>query len=375
MASTTGTKELAGVPFGDLKRQYRSLRAEIDTAIQRVLERGWFILGEEGLCFEEEFAAYCGARYGVGVASGTEALQIALLACGVSAGDEVITVSNTAIPTAAAIMAIGAKPVFVDINPENYNLDPQAAEKAVTKRTQALLPVHLYGQPADLDPLIRLARKRGLKVIEDCAHAHGAEYHGKKVGSLGDAAAFSFYPTKNLGALGDAGMVITNDRRVAEKAKLLRNYGQRQRNLSSMKGFNSRLDEIQAAVLRAKLKHLDEWNEKRRGIAKFYDEQIRNPHILKPRGSTDSPSVYHLYVVRTARREAFRNHLAKRGIETSIHYPVPLHLQPAFREGRPKVRLPATERSAREVLSLPLYPELTEEEVRFVAASIAQFQE
>ncbi|RME35204.1 MAG: DegT/DnrJ/EryC1/StrS family aminotransferase, partial [Thermoflexia bacterium] len=301
------------IPVFDLTRQYAGLKEEIDAAIGRVLARGRFILGEEVATFEEEFAAACGVACAVGVASGTDALHLALRACGIGPGDEVITVSHTAVATVAAIELAGARPVLVDVDPRRYTMDPARVEERITPRTRAILPVHLYGCPADLAPLLEMARRYGLLLIEDCAQAHGARYRGRPVGSWGEIAAFSFYPTKNLGAFGDGGAVVTNDPTLAERVRLLREYGWARRYISHLRGTNSRLDELQAAVLRVKLRYLESWNARRREIAALYrellSEGVARWGLVLPEEPPDARHVYHLYVVRTPHRDALREHL------------------------------------------------------------------
>jgi len=361
------------VPFCELRRQYPAIKEEIDQAVARVLNRGWFILGEEVLAFEEEFAAYCGAAYGVGVGSGTEALHLALLACGVEPGDEVITVPNTAVATVAAIELAGATPVFVDIDPASYNMDISQVEGKITPRSKVLLPVHLYGQAADLGPLLSLAEGQGLMVVEDAAQAHGTTYKGRRL-PQGDEGCFSFYPTKNLGAYGDGGMVVTDDARIAERVRLLRQYGWKKRYISSIRGLNSRLDELQAAILRVKLKHLDEWNEARRRWAVLYNELLTGSEVVRPQQSSYGEHVYYLYVIRSQHRDELQRFLDQRGISTLIHYPVPIHLMEAYSGlGYGPGSFPQAEEHCRQVLSLPLYPEITEQEVEMVAQSIKEF--
>lgn len=356
--------------------QYSSHKEEIDRAIQRVLEKGRYVLGSEVSSFEKEFASYIGAAHGVGVGSGTDALHLALRACGVSAGDEVITVSHTAVATVAAIEMCGAEPVFADIEPDYYTIDPSKLETLITPRTKAIIPVHIYGQAADMAQIMGTARKRGLKVVEDCAQAHGSEYRGRRTGSFGDASCFSFYPTKNLGALGDGGMVVTSDPAIAEKVRLLREYGWAERFVSQIRGWNSRLDEVQAAVLRVKLGYLDRDNLARARIAGLYDVQLRDSCLVLPRGRPESSHVHHLYVVRSSARDQLRDFLEARGVGALIHYPLPVHLQPAY-QGRLRGRdaLKETEKASREVLSLPIYPELDEADVRKATTSIMQFEE
>lgn len=362
------------IPVFDLQRQYAMLKPELDAAITGVLARGRFILGEEVAAFEQEFAAYCGVTQAVGVGSGTEALHLALAAAGIGPGDEVITVAHTAVATVAAIELTGAQPVLVDIDPVRYTLDPAQLTAALTPRTRAIIPVHLYGCPADLEPILTLARRHGLLVVEDCAQAHGACYQGRRVSGWGDMAAFSFYPTKNLGAYGDGGAVVTNDPQLAERVRLLRQYGWQERYVSHLKGLNSRLDELQAAILRVKLRHLDEWNTARRAMAARYTERLAGSGLGLPVAPPDTEPVYHLYVVRHPHRDALQAHLQARGIGTLVHYPVPVHLQPAYADlGYGPGCLPATEAAAREVLSLPLYPELGWGELDTVCDAVDDF--
>lgn len=360
------------IEFNDLKPQHRDLRSEIDAAVGQVLEDGWFVLGKQGEAFEREFADYCGVAHCVGVGSGTEAIHLALLACGVQPGDDVLTSSLTAVPTASAITFAGARPIFADIDPRTFNLDPARVEAAITPRTRAIMPVHLYGQAADMDPILEIGRRRGIPVIEDACQAHGAEYRGRRAGSLATMAAFSFYPTKNLGACGDGGAVTTDDPELADKLRLLRNYGQRKRYYHETKGFNSRLDEVQAAILRAKLRHLNQWNGARRAKAAIYDSLLRE--VMVPLAAPYGGHVYHLYVIRTRRRDELQRHLADQGIGTLIHYPVPVHLQEAYADlGLGEGSLPNTETCAREILSLPLYPELADKDITEVAEAINRF--
>lgn len=353
------------------KAQYLSYKDEIDTAISRVLEKGWYIIGEEVKFFEKEFAAYIGVDHGIGVGSGTEALHLALKACGIGPADEVITVSHTAVATVAAVELAGAKPVFADIDPVTCTMDPESLRLVITPRTKAVIPVHLYGHPAEMDEIAQIVREHSLRLIEDCAQAHGATYKNKRVGSFGDMACFSFYPTKNLGALGDGGMVVTNDNKLAEKARLLREYGWAERFVSHMPGWNTRLDEIQAAILRVKLKHLDEGNSKRIQLAEIYDRNLSTPNLTLPKRSENSTHVYHLYVIRSPKRDELLKHLKEKGISTLIHYPVPVHQQPAYvgLGGR----LPQTERVAKEILSLPMYPELTKDQIYSVIDAVLEF--
>jgi len=378
------------VPFVDLRAQYRSLASEVQRAISAVLERGDFILGKEVSLFEEEFAACCGVKHAVGVDSGTSALELALRAYGVGPGDEVITAANTFIATALAISYTGAKPVLVDVDPQTYTIDLSLLESAITDRTRAIIPVHLYGHPADMDPILEIAEQHRLVVIEDACQAHGAKYKGKRVGSLGHAAAFSFYPAKNLGAYGDGGMVVTNDERVAESLQLLRNYGQREKYHHLLRGYNHRLDTLQAAVLRVKLKHLDEWNAARRRHAHLYGELLAHSPAVLPAEADYAESVYHLYVIRVEacrersrracpersrrNRDGLRACLHDKGIATGIHYPIPIHLQPAYRDlGYEKGSFPVTEECAGQALSLPMYAELTPDLIEYVAETIRDF--
>lgn len=362
------------IPQASPLASYLAHREEIDAAIGRVLCRGHYILGEEVSTLEREFAAYIGVRFGIGVGSGTEALHLALRACGIGPGDEVVTVSYTAVGTVAAIELCGAVPLFADIDPATFTLDPSQIESAITPRTKAIIPVHLYGHPADMEALLSVAKQHGVRIIEDCAQSHGAEFGGKKAGAWGDIAAFSFYPTKNMGAVGDGGMVVTNHEDLAERAGLLREYGWRQRYISEVPGWNTRLDELQAAVLRVKLRHLEQDNARRRELAAMYSGLLSGTCLQLPQPSSAAMHVYHQYVVRTPRREALREYLYSVGIGTLIHYPRPVHLQPAYvsrLEGT--IRLPETERASLEVLSLPIFPELGTREVQAVAESIMKW--
>jgi len=350
------------IPPVDLAGQYSALAAEIDAAVHRVLASGWYILGEETRTFEAEFAAYVGALHGIGVASGTDALALALQAVGVEPGDEVITVSHTAVATVVAVEQAGARPVFVDIDPVTFTLDPASLESVISPRARAIMPVHLYGHPANMDAILAFAHRHGLAVVEDCAQAHGALYRGRPVGSIGDAGAFSFYPTKNLGAVGDGGMVVTNRADVAERMVLLRQYGWAKRYVSQVRGHNSRLDELQAAILRVKLPYLEAWNARRRHLAARYTARLKDTDLVLPQAASDGRHSYHLYVVRAQRRDALLTRLCEEGIGAQVHYPVPVHLQPAYTGlGFGPGSLPHTERAAAEVVSLPLYPEMSED--------------
>jgi dTDP-4-amino-4,6-dideoxygalactose transaminase len=354
--------------------QYFAHREEIDAAISRVLTGGRYILGPEVEAFEREFASFCGVGFAIGVGSGTEALHVALVAAGIGPGHEVVTVAHTAVATAAAIRMAGATPVFVDIDAATYTIDPALIERALSERTRAIVPVHLYGQPAELDPILEIAGRRGLMVIEDCAQAHGARYRGKRVGSLGDLGCFSFYPTKNLGAIGDGGMIVTSSAEHARRIRLLREYGWAERYVSTTEGWNSRLDELQAAVLRAKLRHLDADNLRRRELARRYDDELRLEGLRLPVTREDREHVYHLYVVASPRRDEMQAHLQERGIGALIHYPVAVHRQPAYARDSEGARLPETERAASTVLSLPMYPELTPDEQSIVIEAVRSFR-
>lgn len=359
----------------DMGGQVALLRDEIDAAVAHTLDSGWYILGQETAAFEEEFAAYLTNKSGmpthcVGVNSGTDALRLALWAFDIGPGDEVITVAHTAVATAAAITMSGATPVFVDIDPVTYALDPLALSAAITPQTRAIIPVHIYGHPADLASILEIARQHDLRVIEDCAQAHGTLYHGRHVGTWGDFGCFSFYPTKNLGALGDGGAVVSTNPDLIAKVRLLREYGwtPQARYVSQVPGMNSRLDEMQAAILRVKLKHLDAWNGVRRQMAELYADLLP-ARVVQPVEGAACHHVYHLYVVRVPGREMVRSHLTNAGIATAIHYPLPIHMQPAYK-GHAYPPLPHTEQAASEILSLPMHPLLTAQQVEQVAAAL-----
>lgn len=359
------------VPFVDLSAQYPTIAPEINEAIAKVIHDTDFILGREVGLFEEEFAAYCEAKYAVGVDSGTSALELALRAYEIGPGDEVITAANTFIASALAISHAGAKPVLVDVDPFTYTIDVAGIAKAITARTKAILPVHLYGHPAHMDPIRELAEKHGLVVIEDACQAHGARYKGKRAGSLGHAAAFSFYPGKNLGAFGDGGMVVTNDREIAKRLEMLRNYGQKEKYHHQFRGYNRRLDTLQAAILRVKLKYLEKWNAARCWNAKLYQESLEGTGVVIPIEAAGAESVWHLFVIRTENRDVLRENLVSRGISPGIHYPIPIHLQPAYKDlGHKRGDFPITEAHAQRILSLPMYAELTPESIQHVAQSI-----
>jgi dTDP-4-amino-4,6-dideoxygalactose transaminase len=359
------------IRFRDLSREVAELREEIDRSIAAVLDEARFVLGEPVEEFERAFAAFCNARYAVGVASGTDAIGIALRAVGVGPGAEVITQANTCVPTVAGIKRAGAVPVLADVEAATGTLDPACLERALTPRTCAVVPVHLYGQCADMDAIVAFARAHDLKVIEDAAHAHGARYLGRSAGTLGHAAAFSFYPTKNLGAVGDGGAVVTDDADVAAQARQLRNFGERRRDESVLEGWNSRLDAVQAAVLSAKLSRLERWNVRRRELACAYSAALAGTGVTPPVELPGRRHVYHLYVVRTPRRSELRARLTERGVETLVHYPRPVHRHPAYASlaGAPD-SLRESERLAEEVLSLPLYPQLTDGELDEIVEAV-----
>ncbi len=370
------------VPFIDLTRQYKGIEEEILSATKKVYEKGRFILGEEVSAFEEEFSHYCGVRFGVGVDSGTSALHLALKASGIGEGDEVITVAHSFIATALAISLTGARPLFVEIDPETYTMDPNALEHLLRyrkkrggrQRIKAILPVHLYGHPAEMDAVMDISNRYHLAVIEDACQAHGAEYQERKVGSFGLLSCFSFYPTKNLGGYGDGGMVVTNDKHLFEKLKFHRCYGEKRKYEHIVKGGNNRLDEIQAAILRVKLKYLDQWNEERRKKASIYKRMLEPSGVICPVEKDQAKHVYHLFVIRAKKRSALQICLKEKGIATLTHYPIPIHLQKAFRElGYRRGSLPLTERYSREVLSLPFFPEMTDSEIENVATRIKTF--
>src|SRR5260221_4787228 len=354
----------ATIPLVDLKRQYKNLQPEIDQALAAVLGKADFIMGSAVHEFEQAFSAFCGTPYAIGVSSGTAAIQLILHALNIGAGDEVITVPNTFIATVEPIVLMGATPVFVDIHPETFTLDPKKLEAAITPHTKAILPVHLYGQCADMQPILEIAQQHHLYVIEDAAQAHGAVYCGARAGTFGRAAAFSFYPGKNLGAYGDAGAITTSDSALATRLSSLRNHGRREKYLHDEIGYGERLDTLQAAILSVKLKYLENANQTRQILAGQYDELLRNiPSIQLPKVRSGSMSVYHLYVIQHPERDTLSQHLSRRGIQTGVHYPIPLHLQPALRDlGYSEGDFPVSEQLAKTALSLPLFPELTQEQ-------------
>lgn len=370
------------IPFGDIKREYEDLSEEIGRAVLDVLKSGWFVLGEKLQRLEDAFAGYIGDEVrAVGVGSGTEALHIALVAAGVGYGDYVITVPNTAVPTISAISSAGATPLFVDISPDTFNMDTEALrrlviaeKKRIGNKLKAIIPVHLYGQSADMEPILSIAKEFELKVIEDACQAHGAEYEEEKVGSYGDYGCFSFYPSKNLGAYGDGGIVVTKNQEEAQKLIMLRNYGQEKRYYHKIKGFNSRLDEIQAAILLCKIKYLDKWNDRRRDIAAIYNKNIHDDSVIKPIVASYGKHVFHLYVIRYPERERLQTYLQQEGVQTVIHYPVPVHLQEAYKDlGYSEGDFPVTEKIAGEIISLPNFPYLRDEEAKTVADTVNGF--
>ncbi len=370
------------IPFGDLSREYDDLSIEIDNTVAGLLKSGWFVLGKKVEEFEEVFADFIGKEvFAVGVGSGTEALHLALVASGVTHGDYVITVPNTAVPTVSAISFSGATPLFVDIDPDTYNIDTNKLRELVViekkrrgNKLKALIPVHLYGQSADMEPVLAIAREFNLTVIEDACQAHGAEYKGKRVGSFGDYACFSFYPSKNLGAYGDGGMITTKTPEQAHTLKMLRNYGQEKRYYHTIKGFNSRLDELQAAILLTKIKYLDTWNTRRRDIADFYNQNIKNKAITKPVEVSYGKHVFHLYVIRHPERDRLQAYLQNNDVQTVIHYPLSIHLQEAYKDlGYSQGDFPVAEKVAEEILSLPIFPQLRDKEAETVAELINSF--
>ena len=362
-----------GIPLVDLKAQYRAIKPEIDAAVERIFENTSFVLGPEVASFEDEFATYCGSEHAVGVSSGTAALGLALMACGVGPGHEVITTPATFIATAAAVSHVGATPVFVDIDPRTYNLDPTQLEAAITPRTRAILPVHLYGQPADMDPIMALADAHNLRVIEDACQAVGAAYGGRPAGSLGHVGCFSFYPSKNLGAAGDGGMLVTDDEEIADKVRKMRDHGRTSHYGHSLIGYTYRLDALQAGVLSVKLKHLDAWNASRRESARVYNRLLAGADLVTPYEPANCQAVYHIYAVLTANRDEVLEALRAKGIGASVHYPLPVHLQPAYAHlGLTKGRYPVAESMAEHTLSLPIYPELRLDQQEQVVAALLE---
>lgn len=361
------------IRFNNFKKRYSLFEGEINGVVKRVFKSGWFILGQEGRKFEEDFAKFLGVKYAIGVNSGTDALFLALKVLGIGEGDKVLTVANTATPTVSAIRMAGALPVFVDIG-EDLNIDPELIEKKITRRTKAILPVHLYGQPAEMDKILKIAKKYNLKLIEDCAQAAGAEFKGKKVGTFGDIGCFSFYPTKNLGAFGDAGALATNNKKLALALRQLRNYGEISKYENLLEGVNSRLDEMQAALLSWGLKKLSAWNKRRETLAKIYLKELSGLPVTLPAVYAARKNVWHLFVVRAKGRNGLKKYLLEKGIETAIHYPKPIFKQPAYQFLNYNDKdLPKTAGVMEEILSLPLYPELTEKEVLGICFAVKDF--
>ncbi|HEU4711494.1 MAG TPA: DegT/DnrJ/EryC1/StrS family aminotransferase [Pyrinomonadaceae bacterium] len=359
------------IPLVGLFDQYQTIKSEVDAAIENIITKSAFVGGEEVRNFEKEFAAYCEAKACVGVGNGTDALYLTLRALGIGAGDEVITVAHTFIATSEAVSMTGATPIFIDVLDDTMLMNPSLIEAAITPRTKAIIPVHLYGQSCDMDAIMEIARKHGLKVVEDAAQAHGGRWRGQRVGSIGDAATFSFYPGKNLGAFGDGGAVVSQDEGLIERIRMLANHGRLEKYTHKMEGVNSRLDGLQAAILRVKLRHLDEWNARRRQIADAYMDVLTEHGIRLPVVHENAEPVWHLFVIRVGERERLASLLKEDGIATGIHYPVPLHQQPAYEDRGSAYSLPATERAAQEVLSLPMYPELSQEQIEHICNAVA----
>ena len=360
------------IPLLDLKAQYRTIQSEIREAIDRVLESSQFVLGSEVAAFEEEFAAYCGAKHGIAVSSGTSALHLAMLAAGVGPGDEVITVPFTFVASVAAITYTGAQPVFVDIDPKSYTMNASQIERAISKKTKAILPVHLYGQPADMDPIMEIAKRHKLAVIEDAAQAHGAKYKGKRVGVIGELGCFSFYPSKNLGAYGEGGIVVTNNPEHARSIRMLRSWGEEKRYYHEIRGFNARMEGFQGAILRVKLRHLEKWNNARRNHAARYNELLRESGVQTPAEMPYAEHVYHVYAIRARQRELVQKSLADAGIQSATHYPEPVHLMKPYADlGYHAGQFSESEQMAKEELSLPMYPELREEDIAKISSVIA----
>ncbi|WEJ59320.1 DegT/DnrJ/EryC1/StrS family aminotransferase [Devosia sp. FJ2-5-3] len=361
------------IPFLDLRAQYALIQQQIESAVTNVLRSGHYVLGDEVKAFEEEFATYCGTRHAIAVNTGTSALHLALLAAGIKAGDEVITTPFTFIASAAAIRYIGARPVFVDIDPKTFNIDPNQIERAITPRTKAILPVHLYGQMAPMNDILIIAARHGLAVIEDACQAHGAEYDRQRAGSIGVSGCFSFYPGKNLGAYGEGGIVVTSNDEQARKIRMLRDWGQERRYHHVMEGYNYRMDAIQGTILRVKLRQLEAWTEARRARARLYTKLLAGSDVIAPLEMEGNRHVWHIFAVRSADRDGLRARLQHDGIETGLHYPVPVHLQPAYADlGYQRGDFPQTEAAADSVLSLPIYPELSERDVAFIADAVRQ---
>lgn len=365
---------MKNIPLVDLKKQYKKIKKEVGSSIQKVLNSTHFIMGDECNEFEKEFARFCKVKYAVGVGNGLAALELGMRALGIGPGDEVLTPVNSFMASSSSISFTGAKPVFVDCFEDTFNIDVKKAEKAITRRTKAIMPVHLYGQLADMEAILELAKKYKLFVVEDACQAHGASFKGKRAGSFGDIAAFSFYPGKNLGGYGDGGMIVTNETKLAEKIKIMRNYGQKEKYHHIYLAWNSRLDTIQAAVLRVKLKYLNGWNQKRLKYAKLYNKYLNGLPITTPKIFSNYTHIFHLYVIRVKEREKLAKYLAAKGISTGLHYPVPIHLQEAYASlGYKKGDFPVVEKLASEILTLPLFPEMTEKEIRYISKQISNF--
>lgn len=362
------------INFVDIKRQYQEIRREVDEAIRNVLNSSQFVLGFECEEFENEFAKFVGVKHAVSVGSGLSALELGIRVLGIGKGDEVITPVNSFIASTSSISFTSAKPVLVDCREDTFNIDVERIKKSITKRTKAIMPVHLFGQVCDMENIVRIAKKYGLFVIEDACQAHGASFKGKKAGSFGDLAAFSFYPGKNLGAFGDGGMITTNNKKVADKIRMLRNYGQKEKYNHLLLGWNSRLDNLQAAILRIKLKHLSNWNKKRLENAKLYNKLLMDLPIITPKIFTGYNHIFHIYTIRSKNRERLAKYLSRKGISTNMHYPIPIHLQAACKNlGYKKGDFPIAEKLAREILSLPMFPELKTNEIVYICTQIKNF--
>jgi dTDP-4-amino-4,6-dideoxygalactose transaminase len=363
------------IPFVDIEAQYNELKADLDSAYLKVMKSGWYVIGQEVSAFEAEFAIYCQTKYCIGVGNGLDALHLILRGMGIGAGDEVIVPANTYIATWLAVSQSGAKPVPVEPNEQTYNIDSSLIESAINERTKAILVVHLYGQPADMDEVNKIAKKYNLKVIEDAAQAHGAKYRNRRVGSLGDAAGFSFYPTKNLGAIGDAGAITTDSFELAEKIRLLRNYGSKVKYVNEIQGYNTRLDEIQAALLRVKLDKLDEWNYRRVSVANEYLENLKDCDLILPSLDFSTEPVWHLFVIRSAKRNNLEKYLTELGISTLVHYPIPPHLSGAYAKEKWGLgSFPIAEKMSREIISLPMSPHLTGLQIQIIVKALKEFQ-
>ena len=365
------------IPLVDLRAQYKSIKKEVDLAIKNVLKKADFVLGEEVEKFEKEFAAFCGVKYAVGLDTGLSSLELGMRALGIGPGDEVLTPANSFIASSSAISFTGAKPILADCDKKTYNIDIDDAEKRITKRTKAIMPVHLYGQMSDMERVAAFAKKHSLLIIEDACQAHGAKFRNKRAGSFGDFAAFSFYPGKNLGAYGDGGMFATDSKRLFKKIKMMRNYGRKNHNkyLHFDLAWNRRLDTMQAAILRVKLKHLEKWNNLRRKHAYLYNELVKDLDVVTPFEMNKCMHIYHVYSIRTKKRDKLKEELEKKGISTGVHYPIPIHLQPAYKAlGYKQGDFPVTEKYAREILSLPMFPELKESQIKFIARQIKLFK-